>query len=227
MQKVTRDHIFPTSWYPENTPLNLERWTVPSCSSCNAKLGTIEEDLKIRMGLCIDPSALPAMGIADDALRAINPRFARDERDRKSREKKREKIIQELMPIARNAQGILPNFGPHPGQEGRSTLVGIPIPASHIEVVGNKILRGLYYKFERRFVELPLKIDILVVHPEAASPFDNLLHKFGQFHHRGPGIELWRAKASDSETTFVAKIIIWGRFEVRGSIVAPVEIGAL
>src|ERR1035437_6096748 len=49
---ITRDHVFPDSWYPESTPATVQRWTVPCCQPCNKELGVVESDLLVRLALC-------------------------------------------------------------------------------------------------------------------------------------------------------------------------------
>ena len=40
---ITDDHFYPESWYPSNTPLNLEKWTVPACQACNRKKAKLDD----------------------------------------------------------------------------------------------------------------------------------------------------------------------------------------
>ena len=40
--ETTRDHVFPSSWYPETTPDEVQRWTAPSCERCNGHYGRME-----------------------------------------------------------------------------------------------------------------------------------------------------------------------------------------
>jgi len=56
----TWDHVFPRSWYPDNTPKDLEKWQVPACQPCNANYGKLENQLMILLGMCVDPSKAAA-----------------------------------------------------------------------------------------------------------------------------------------------------------------------
>lgn len=69
--KKRKDHVFPDSWYPESTPANVQRWTVPSCEACNGKFGAMEEEIFVRLELCIDPRRAAAAGISSKALRSF------------------------------------------------------------------------------------------------------------------------------------------------------------
>lgn len=95
LQKVdnlTRDHVFPSAWYPDNTPENVQRWTIPSCKKCNEEYGRLEEDLLLRLGMCISPEDAKSSGITDKVLRSIDPQYTKDRTEKRIRERKREKI---------------------------------------------------------------------------------------------------------------------------------------
>lgn len=81
----TWDHIFPKAWYPDTTPENMEKWQVPSCLECDQRLGKLESDLIGRIALTLDAENLASKGLAEKALRAINPAEARDEGDAAAR----------------------------------------------------------------------------------------------------------------------------------------------
>src|ERR1035441_7983823 len=70
-QPVTYDHGLPASWYPDTTPVNVQRWTAPSCRKCNSELGSLERDLLIRVVLCIDPKKEAVSGLASKVLRSL------------------------------------------------------------------------------------------------------------------------------------------------------------
>src|SRR5271155_3734122 len=70
-KKRTKDHVFPRSWYPRTTPANVQRWTVPSCGSCNGKFGEMEKELFIRLVLCVGPVKAEASGLSRAALESL------------------------------------------------------------------------------------------------------------------------------------------------------------
>lgn len=84
--ELTWDHIFPVSWYPETTPRNIAKWKAPSCAWCNKHYGVLEQDLLICLGLCVSPYDEKSKGIAQKALRSIDPRQTKNHRDAKARE---------------------------------------------------------------------------------------------------------------------------------------------
>ena len=86
----TKDHVFPSSWYPDSTPANVQRWTAPSCKPCNKKFGVMEEDLLIRLSLCVDPRKQAALGVSKNALRAFGIGVSGlSEKERRIREAKK------------------------------------------------------------------------------------------------------------------------------------------
>lgn len=60
---ATKDHVFPKQWFPDNTPQNLNRWTVPACARCNRELGAIEKRLLNTIILCLDVTRPEIAGI--------------------------------------------------------------------------------------------------------------------------------------------------------------------
>jgi len=111
-EKLSWDHVFPKSWYPDTTLPNLEKWKIPSCKPCNSEYGRLEDDLMIRIGLCLDPNDPKSLGIPQKAIRAISPQFAKDENDKLLRNAKRRQILgQASFSHDVPHHGIYPNFG--------------------------------------------------------------------------------------------------------------------
>src|SRR5262245_44224333 len=92
-----KDHVFPKAWYPETTPPGIERWTVDSCFPCNRAHGRNEEGLLLRIGICLSPGDIASAGIAEKALRSIQPEYATNDRDRRARAALREKLRKEMI----------------------------------------------------------------------------------------------------------------------------------
>jgi len=92
----TWDHVFPKAWDPETTPEKLEKWQIPSCLECNQRLGKLENDLIGRVALTLDAKNPASKGLAEKALRAINPGEARDDGDAAAREARAKKLLNEM-----------------------------------------------------------------------------------------------------------------------------------
>ena len=96
-EKLTWDHVFPESWYPDTTPDNLYKWQIPNCIRCNQEYGKIEKDLMIRVGLCLDPNDPSCAGIVDKALRSIDHTKGKNHKDKQARLKKRQQILGQML----------------------------------------------------------------------------------------------------------------------------------
>lgn len=91
------DHVFPKGWYPDTTPPGIEKWKVRSCQKCNYEYGKIEEDLLIRIGLCLPSEDEETQSISNKARRAIDPEAGGSKRDRRARKALRKLIRHELI----------------------------------------------------------------------------------------------------------------------------------
>jgi hypothetical protein len=113
-EKLTWDHVLPVSWYPDTTPNNIEKWKVPACRKCNREFGRVEEELLLKLGLCLDPQSIASLGISHKVLRAVNPAYAKNDRDKRVRERKRNKLLKEAVHFDKLPEnGVFPNFGPY------------------------------------------------------------------------------------------------------------------
>jgi hypothetical protein len=223
--EINDDHIFPAAWYPDNTPSTVERWTAPSCVGCNTEHGRNEQELLIRLGLCLDPRDARASGVAEKALRSIRPEAGRTPRDKMARQAKRSEILGEIEVYeAPPTAGVFPNFGPDPTIQ-YPVLAGVKVPADRLIALGQKIVRGLTYHFERRFIECDKEdIQIFFVSDEDATQIMGAARQYGQTFHKGPGIAVTRAVAQDGSDAGLFTIQIWGRLKIYASL-CPKEAG--
>ncbi len=216
--ELTSDHVFPKSWYPLTTPPNMEKWQMPSCIKCNKKYGEIENELLIRFGLCVDPFELSSRGIAEKALRALNPLYAKDEKDRIARLKKREKIRSEIFNFTSEMDAsTLPGFGieNYPNQNQHLAIGANP---DHLIAIGEKIIRGTQYIFWKRLIPKDKKIDIVFLLDPHSQQIRDLIEKFGARYHWGPGIDVGIATPDDDPNNALYEIVIWKKLKYYGSI---------
>jgi hypothetical protein len=210
---LTWDHVFPEAWYPETTPMNLEKWKVPSCGPCNAKHGKSENDLFVRLGLCIDPDDPKSAGIVDKALRALNAEAGRDEKDAQSRLAMKRKILGQVFTGAQiPLSAVYPGFGPNATMP-HADQVAVPIKKQSVDLLTEKIVRGITYLERNILIEEPYKIDIFALHEDSATPLKETLARFGGIYERGPGILVERAVVPEDQLSAVYRIDIWGRFK--------------
>ncbi|WP_414515297.1 HNH endonuclease [Nostoc sp. PCC 9305] len=213
VEDLTRDHIFPFAWYPDNTPENLQRWTIPSCKKCNEEYGRLEEDLLLRLGMCIDPEDAKSSGITDKVLRSIDPDYANDRTEKRIRERKREKIKKEIV-----RWQAMPTIGFHPNFRVESNVYypeypSIPISVEKLERLCHKIVRGITYFVDQTFIESNFEIQFFTVDDKAAQP---ILEKYQQYleTYDRPGIKVIRAMTSDNPDAGFYAIEIWGRLKM-------------
>ena len=205
----TSDHVFPRSWYPESTPPDLEKWQIPTCSPCNHKFGRIEEDLLMRMGMCLDDDALASLGIGRKIVRALDPSRGRDERDADARLKRAAKLLAELHP----PRGDRPLVQATANPSGEA----IGIPRDSLEKVGEKIIRGLIYIELEQYVgrDDDVVCDAL---PGPRDEFDLLARHYGSVLERGPGISVRWAKAPENPLYGMFHITLFGKYVLRGGV---------
>src|SRR5262249_8297983 len=139
------------------------KWQIPTCIDCNKKYGKLESDFLIRIGPCLDPHDPASADIVKKALRALNPQVARDLHDRKLRAARREKMrsqirIGDAIPRQSIIPGMEDRWGTPPAQQ-----VGIPIPKESMQLLTEKIVRGIFYVEDGLFIEPPFKIEMWVL----------------------------------------------------------------
>ena len=215
------DHVFPRSWYPDTTPQNLEKWQIPSCIPCNKKYGDLEEDLLIRLGLCINPSAAASAGIATKALRALDPLQGRNPRDRQMRQKRRERIQKEVLQGHRVArEHIYPDFHAHP-HIPLSAQYTIPISFDKLHQLAKKIVRGIFYLEDGKYIEPPYNLQSYPIDHKQAAPTIAILDRYGQIYAREPGILVRRVVAAEDGMSALFSIAIWAQLTLYATVTNP------
>lgn len=215
---ITSDHVFPISWYPKTTPVNIEKWQMPSCLDCNSKYSKIEEELLLNFGLCVDPRDYESFGIADKVMRSINPMYGRNEKDSNLRQKRREKVIREAvnpatMPIA----SIFPNFGIHAHIDPEKQLA-VLVSDENLRAIGEKLIRGITWVIDGKYINVDHEIEIYFFREHLAGPFLEPIKRFGKEYSLGPGIRIVRAIAREDPISGLYLIQIWKRLRMYGSV---------
>ncbi len=218
-RQMTWDHVFPRSWYPDSTPLELAKWKVPCCAQCNSKYSAIEDDLLLRLGMCTDHNQPPALGINERALRSIRPEFAKNEREREIRQRKRDKIKSEIIwTDSLPGIGLLPTLTPIPGSPGhlRGT---IGIPDKGLKRLGHKLVRGMTFVLESAYIDKRYRISVIIARPQDVLSYEQLVCAHGETISRGPGLIIRRAKANDDPLASLFMIDIWGTYRIYAAVV--------
>ena len=214
----TWDHVFPRAWYPDTTPPDIYKWQIPSCRQCNRDYGKLEEDLLFRLALCVDPKAKGTSGIVEKALRSMKPEFAKNNRDRAARAARVKRLKKELLngpDIPRSA--VYPGLGERWGRSSHEGI-GILVPAESIRRLTEKIVRGIYYLEDEKFIEPPLFIEFFALTDEGAEPVKDILDRFGSVYAREPGIIVRSAVPEDAPMNSIFEIQVWEQFKMYASV---------
>src|ERR1700719_1951250 len=189
--QLSRDHVIPDAWYPRSVPPR-DRPVVPSCISCNQKLGRIERALGVRLGLCIDPNDSLAGDFAKKAARAVNPRFGANPKDAKHRFGLRDLILRDSMTVDEfPSSAVIPGFERMQGY-AESELRAIGLEKVAVDAFGEKLVRGSSYLFSRLYIEPGHEITINLMPPDD-NPYLEVLNRFGHRIEFAPGISIRRA----------------------------------
>lgn len=151
---VEADHLIPKSWYPDTTPADLNRPTVPSCKACNRKLGRIESELFSRFALTLDPDDPAAFGLADRAIRSVDPSVGRDIRDTRIRALKNFTPNGELFDGRNLPPGsFLRGFGPDPAL---NEVPSLPFPETELAQFIRKLVKSMAHWDNVEYLHNPI-----------------------------------------------------------------------
>jgi len=216
--ELTSDHIFPKSWYPETTPEGIEKWQMPSCRECNSRMGKIENELLLKFGLCVPPFAPSSLGIAQKAMRSIDPRFARNSHDAGRRKKKRERLLRETIdPTTVPLSSMLSGFGFHAGQDPTQETA-ITVAEADLKAIAVKIIRGTTWAIDEKYIEPDYEIKIHFVRDPKLTTFYEPLVKFGKTYSLGPGLTVVRAVADEDRMSGFYYVAFWQQVFMYGSV---------
>jgi len=212
------DHVFPESWYPDTTPPNLYKWQIPSCIPCNSQLGKIEDEFLGLVALCLDPNAPASRGIVQKALRAMNPDAATTPADRKARASLARRVRGHLLEgQAIPPEGIYPTLGEKWGRSAGQG-VAVRIPAESFRRLTEKIVRGIFFIEDKKYIEPPYRVEFFALDDLGAQPARELVNRFGVTYAREPGVIVRRAVVPEDGISSIFEIEFWGQFKTHASV---------
>jgi hypothetical protein len=222
---VSWDHVFPLSWYSSDTPKDLEKWKVPSCVSCNKRLGKIEDDLRIRLALGLNPNHSATQKLVAAAVRAINPKPDLDSREVAIRQGKQRKILRSFPGVSKEhrKRATLPGFEMTSTDSQNVQGISVFVPADDLQAFAEKVVRGATYYLDNLLLDKSVEIDSWVIAPSAATEADDVLNRFGTHHEIGPSFSFCRVKAVDNEKSSFWKILIWQKLVIYACVVKKYE----
>lgn len=213
------DHVFPKSWYPDSSPENQSKWQIPSCIPCNSELGRIEEEFLRLVGLCLDPNDPASRSIVQKALRAHRPSAGKSERDRNARAALRKRVLNEALEGAAVPQiGMYPGLGERWGRP-REDQLAVLVPADSFRRLTEKIVRGIFYVEDGKFIEPPFAVEFLALDPSNGKSVREVTDKFGAIYAREPGVTVRRAVAPEDRMSSMFEIEFWGQFKTYAFVI--------
>jgi hypothetical protein len=216
--EITDDHLFPKSWYPENTSPKTQRITIPSCDKCNKEYGKIEEELKTRMGLATNPENEGSQGILTSVKKSMDGAKGRNEKDSKIRAFKKAKMAKDLFEVdEKENKGVFPSLDPPKYNQGEKRAA-VPVDAEMIDKFGKKLVKGIIYHESKQYVENPYTIKVMVMKESADNPVDKVLEQQGKTYDFGPGLSVRKAGINDDPIGSVFEITIWQQFRLRAFV---------
>jgi hypothetical protein len=216
--ELTSDHMFPKSWYPDTTAENLEKWTIPSCLECNQRHGKLERDLIGRVALSLDANNPASKGLAEKALRAINPAAAKNEGDAAARDARAKKLLGEMFKGEQiKGKNVVPGLGERWNRPIEQQLA-IKIPEESFPAITEKIVRGLVYREDDAFIEPPQEILCQLATEEGLDDVKALLIEHGKEFKREPGLVIRRAELDGGD---LYEITFWDQFKTYATVQKP------
>ena len=217
------DHVFPKSWYPDTTPPNLAKWQIPTCYACNEAYGKLEQDLLVRIALCLDSLIPETAGIVARGLRSIDPNTAHSQNDINARHAKLVQLRGDmLLGGLTPTEGIYPNFENQWG--GKAEDQGaIRVSADSIRKLTEKIVRGIHYLESKEYIEKPYAVTFFAITDEDAMEITKTLKAHGERYAREPGIEVLRILAPEDGNIAFYSITIFGKLNMYASVDCAVD----
>lgn len=206
------DHVLPSSWYPDSTPTNMEKWKVPSCAKCNAEYGRLEKELLITIGLCLDATDPDISSVIGKVLRSLDPNSATKRKDRRARERDLDKVKSRLMKFQEvSEESVYPGFGPRAETDEHAALA---ISKEGIEKMAEKIVRGIVFKESGQFIGDDYKVESYVLRDEDAEPIVSMIAHYGGEINRGTGLSVVRAVLPEDPQAGIYAITIWKQLKI-------------
>jgi hypothetical protein len=181
-------------------------------------MGKIENELLLKFGMCVALFAPGSLGIAQKAMRSVDPRYARNNHDAKRRQKRREKLLRETIdPTTIPLSSIFPGFGFHPGIDP-AAQTAVTVSVAELEAFAQKVIKGTTWVVDGRYIEADYEIGIHFVRDRVSFPFYEPLKKYGKTYSLGSGLTVVRAVPDEDHLTGLYYIKIWQQVFLYGSV---------
>jgi hypothetical protein len=217
--QVTDEHIFPESWYPDDTPGDLWLWQAPACYACNHDYyGKKEARIFPFLAMTAEPDHSGAKGIADRGFRAADENAGKKPKDKAARARTRE-LMRERMEILRPDE--VPEGADHLGwRHENETLLATSVDINDIFPVIGKIARGVIYLDSGARVDERFSVKVFRELSNVPAVFSGLTANVT--YACGPGIVVDMVRIEDHYPLMCfMQIRLWGDTHVWYAAVIP------
>ena len=114
-------------------------------------------------------------------------------------------------------EAVYPGLGDRWGQSP-DERAGIPIPVEYFDRLAEKIVRGICYIEDGRFIEPPYEVDVFPLHSAGAKPIRDAIERFGKRYAREPGIVVNLAVTPEDGVSGLFEIEFWQQFNSYASV---------
>ena len=158
-----------------------------------------------RLGLTLDAKNPASSGLAEKALRAINPDAAKNEGDAAARDARAKKILGETYKGEElKGKNVVPGLGERWDRPLEEQL-GISIPEGSLPAMTEKIVRGITFREDDAFIEPDQKIECFLVKDEDVKDVKEMLDRAGKEFKREPGLVVRRARSAGGDLSGATK----------------------
>jgi len=214
---MTKDHVIAKSWYPQQI---AQRVTVRACEKCNHGFGKLEEDMLLKLGMCIDGNNPAAAGIVEKIMRSIDPAHGKNALDKKRRQHRREELKRGLIEIENvQLKSTLPFSLPNLAKGARTAIT---VSTKELNRVIEKWVRGFHFSMLGEFIEPEYEIAIHHVSEDGAEQAFREIIQFATVLRHGPGVvvtQVTKTEGGDRYTIYGFEI--WGQFKAYASVFPP------
>jgi hypothetical protein len=96
--------------------------------------------------------------------------------------------------------------------------LAISIPAAFFRRITEKVVKGITYLENKRFIEPPHRIEFFALDDQGASTMREALDAYGKILAREPGIVIRRAVTPDDGVSALYEIEFWKQFKTYASV---------
>lgn len=220
LARLTRDHIFATSWNPVPNPIS--EWTVGAREACNHRFGKLEINLRDLLAICLVPGGSFAQTVIARARQNFNPRLAKTDADRRARASRQRQLFATGQfspdsPVERAVPFSLGNLV-------ASHAIMIPIHGDNLITIVQKWTRGVHLKLTKEFIEPDCEVRVLHLHGQEEEEFVKVVSGLVKIYQVNPSVAVLYAPIPDENggrPLHLYGFELWRQYRVYGWILDP------